>query len=145
MMDQQTVTLIAVIFTAAVSLASLFLNSRFTLARERTMVMWKKEVDRLTELEELAGRLVEDIGGYQDYESIRERIGTQIEQLDAMGGRLARYPEVRHAVRELRMVVGNLSMQRRKSLDDREAREAIEPAYRMLLAECDRVVGPRPS
>ena len=144
-MDQQTATLMAVIFTAVVSLASLILNSRFTLTRECTMVMWKKEVDRLTELEELAGRLIEDIGGHQDYKSISERIGTQIEQLDAMGGRLARYPEVRQAVRELRMVVGNLSMHRRDSLDDRKAREAIEPAYRILLAACDRVVGPRPS
>ncbi len=146
-MDQLTVPMIAAIVAVVVSVIvnviTLLLNSRVTLHRERRLVIWKKEVDRLIELEELAGRLVEDIGSYRNYESMRERLAIQFEQLDAMGGRMARYPRVRQAVRDLSVALNSLCYQRREQLDDREARTNLEPSYRGLLEACDSVLGRR--
>lgn len=142
-MDQQTVTLIAAIVAATVSITSLLLNSRITLERERRLVLWRKEVDRLIELEELAGRLVEDVGSYRAIEAVRDRLASQIEQLDAMAGRLARYPQVRQAVRDLHNVLGRLFADRCDNRDDRDARKELEPGYNTLLDACDRVLGNR--
>lgn len=142
-MDQQTVTLIAAVVAAAVTITSLLLNSRFTLDRERKLVIWRKEVDRLTELEELAGRLVEDLGSYHPFETVRERVASPIGQLEAMSGRLARYPKVRQSSRELFMVLNEVFFVRREHMDDREARAKLEPTYRALLLACDEVLGKR--
>jgi hypothetical protein len=142
-MDQQTVTLIAAVIAAAFSVVSLLLNSRITLDRERRLVLWRKEVDRLIELEELAGRLVEDIGSYRSFDSMRDRIGSQLEHLEAMAGRMARYTKVRQAVRDLHNIVARLFTDRRDNQDDREARSELEPGYHMLLDACDSVLGKR--
>jgi len=106
-------------------------------------VIWRKEVDRLIELEELAGRLVEDIGSYKALETVCARVDVPLEQLEAMGGRLARYPKVRQSARELVMTLKTLLYERRKHMDDREERANLEPAYRALLEACDEVLGKR--
>lgn len=142
-MDQQTVTLIAAVFAAVGSVTSLLLNSRITLNRERRLVLWRKEVDRLIDLEELAGRMVEDIGSYRSLESIRDRIASEFEQLEAMAGRMARYPKVRQSVRDLHNVLGRLFADRRGHKDDKQTRSELEPAYRVLLDACDGVLGQR--
>ena len=142
-MDQQTVTLIAAVIAAGVSVASLLLNSRITLDRERRLVLWRKEVDRLIEVEELAGKLVEDIGGYRALESLRDRVAAELDQREAMAGRMARYPKVRQAARNLHNIVGRLFADRRDHRDDREVRRELEPAYRALLDACDSVLGKR--
>jgi hypothetical protein len=142
-MDQQTITLIAAMIAAVVSIVSLLLNSRFTLDRERRLVLWRKEVDRLIELEELAGRLVEDIGSYRSLKSMRDRLVSQLELLEAMAGRMARYPKVRQAVRDLHNVLGRLFADRRDHKDDQKTRGELDPAHRMLLDACDSVLGQR--
>lgn len=142
-MDQQTMTLIAAMIAAVVSIVSLLLNSRITLDRERRLVLWRKEVDRLFELEELAGRLVEDIGSYHSLERMRDRLASQLERLEDMAGRMARYPKVRQAVRDLHNVLGRLFTERRDNNDDRMTRGELDPAHRMLLDACDSVLGRR--
>jgi hypothetical protein len=142
-MDQQTVTLVAAVIAAAVSVTSLGLNSRITLDRERRLVLWRKEVDRLIELEELAGGLIEDIGSYRSLETMRDRIASQVEQLEVMAGRMARYPKVRQAVRDLHNVLGRLFADRRDHKDNQQTRCELEPAYRVLLDACDSVLGRR--
>jgi hypothetical protein len=91
-MDQQSITLIAAIIAAIGSITTLLLNSRLTLDREQRLVLWRKEVDRLIELEELAGRLVEDVGSYRSINAIQDQLASQFQQFDAIAGRLARYP-----------------------------------------------------
>jgi hypothetical protein len=142
-MDQQSLTLIAAIISAIGSITTLLLNSRLTLDREQRLVLWRKEVDRLIELEELAGRLVEDVGSYRSIDAIQDQLASQFQQFDAMAGRLARYPQVRQAVRDLNNVLGRLFVDRRDSQDDRETRQELEPAYRALLDACDSVLGKR--
>jgi len=141
--DQQTITLIAAVIAAAVSIASLLLNSRLTLDRERRLVLWRKEVDRLIDLEELAGRLVEDVGSYRHIDGTRDRIAGQMEQLEAMAGRIARYANVRQTVRNLHNVLSRLFVDRRDQKEDQASRSELESAHRALLAACDGVLGKR--
>jgi len=142
-MDQQSVTVIAAIVAASGSIATLLLNSRLTLDREQRLVLWKKEVERIIALEELAGKLVEDIGSYRAIDATSDRLSNQFQQLEAMAGRLARYPQVRRAVRDLSNILGRLFIDRRDRQDDREARKELEPACRALLDACDGVLGKR--
>jgi len=142
-MDQQSITLIAAIIAAIASIMTLLLNSRLTLDREQRLVLWRKEVERIVELEELAGKLVEDIGSYRALDGMSDRLSSQFQQLDAMAGRLACYPQVRQAVRDLGNVLGRLFVDRRDKQDDRETRKELEPAYRALLDACDGVLGKR--
>lgn len=139
-MDPQTMTLIAAVVAAAVTITSLLLNSRLTLDREKRLVIWRKEVDRIIELEELAGKLVEDMGGYHDLETVRKRVGMPLELLEAMGGRLSRYPKVRQSARDLHNVLNVLFFELSEHNDVREARANLEPSYRMLLDACDEVL-----
>ena len=138
-MDQQTITLIAAVVAAVVAIASLLLNSSLTQSREKRLVVWRKEVDRLIELEELAGaacRVVEDLGSYREIDIMRERLATQLEQLEAMAGRFARFPKVRQAVRDLHNALSCLFADRRDHKDDRESRKHVEPAFTALLDAC---------
>ena len=138
-MDSQTLTLIAAVLAATMSLLHLLLNSRVTFDRERRLILWRKEVDRLMEVEEAAGNLVEDAGGYHAIDTISERIKPKFLLFEAMAGKLARYPAVRQGVRDLHQLASILYLQRMNHEDDREIRKELEPALRKLLDACDEV------
>ncbi len=55
-------TLLGGLIALATSVATQVVVSRLTASRERALAVWRKEVDRFFELEELAGQLVERIG-----------------------------------------------------------------------------------
>jgi hypothetical protein len=140
-MDQQTVTLMAALAAAGVSIVQLLLNSRFTLDREKQLIVWRKNVDRLTEMEELCGELVEDIGSYRSLDSIRDRVEPRFKELEMMAGRLARYPGVRQSARDLHNVLSRLLTDKLKDRDDRPTRSELEPAYLKVLGACDDALG----
>lgn len=140
-MDQQTVTLVASVIAAVVALCTLFLNSRFTLDRERQLVIWRKNVDRLTELEEHCGVMVEELGSYKSDDQIKDLIAPGFAKLETLGGRLSRYPDVRQSVRDLQNVLGRLWSDRSHGRDDREVRKELEPAFRKVITACDAALG----
>ena len=51
----EIVTLLAAVIAALTSIGSLLLNTRLAIRKEQRMLVWEKELDRLTELEEMAG------------------------------------------------------------------------------------------
>ncbi|MCK9202498.1 MAG: hypothetical protein M0P42_15320, partial [Gallionella sp.] len=58
---------------AAVSVVTLVLTTRLTEGRERRKVLWERELVRFAELEDVAGRLVEDLMRF----NIRDEDSTQ--------------------------------------------------------------------
>ena len=54
-MTKEEVTLIAALIAALTSVITLGLNSRLAVLREKRMLIWQKELERLYELEEKAG------------------------------------------------------------------------------------------
>jgi hypothetical protein len=61
--SSEVVTLIAAIIAAITSVASLVLNSRLIVLREKRIMLWQKELDRLLELEKDFGVWLQRILG----------------------------------------------------------------------------------
>jgi hypothetical protein len=59
------VTLVAAVLALAGSLVTVLLGTRLALRKEKRQLLWSKELDRFLALEELAGELVEFLGGYR--------------------------------------------------------------------------------
>jgi hypothetical protein len=76
-MEQWQTTLVASFVGAAVgsifAIIGMVVNSWLTLSRERRQLAWKTEVNRIVELEERAGALVEIATSHRGIEEIIER------------------------------------------------------------------------
>lgn len=99
-MSSSTATLIASGIAALASIATLVLNSRLTVDRERRQALNKKEIDRMFQVEELAGRVLELSASYAPVDAKLARLPKLFEELDDSAGRLARYPDVQQAMGE---------------------------------------------
>jgi hypothetical protein len=146
-MDQWQTTLIASFVGAAVgsifSIAGMVVNSWLTLSRERRQLAWKKEVDRIIELEERAGTLVEIATSYRGIEEIIERTQDHYRQMEIDAGRFKRYKGIMQALRNLHNGVGRLLDSQSHHEDWREIAVEVDSLYDSLLKECDAVTGER--
>jgi hypothetical protein len=146
-MDQWQTTLIASFVGAAVgsifSIAGMVVNSWLTLSRERRQLAWKKEVDRIIELEERVGSLVEIATSYRGIEEIIERTRDDYRQLEVDAGRFKRYKGIMQSLRDLHNGVGRLLDSQAHHEDWREVAVEVDSIYDSLLKECDAVTGKR--
>jgi hypothetical protein len=146
-MDQWQTTLVASVVGAAVgsifSIAGMVVNSWLTFSRERRQVSWKKEVDRIIELEERAGTLVEIATSYRGIEEIIERTRDHYRQMEIDAGRFKRYKGIMQALRDLQNGVGRLLDSQSHHEDWREVAVEVDSLYDLLLKECDAVTGKR--
>ena len=122
------------------SILSLYVSTRLALRKERRQLLWSKELDRLLELEELAGDLVEEVGSHHRIPEDTSGLAQRFEALERAAGRFGRYPEVRQACRDLHNVLGRMFSGKRDHEDVRDIRKELEPAFRNLLAACDSVI-----
>lgn len=130
-------TLCAASIAAAASVITLFLNSRLTVNRERRLQLWQKELDRFFELEELAGRLTQQLGGHDSIENRGKELSQELEQLKIAAGRFRRYPEVREQILDLHNILMELLWLKQEKEDYRSTQHKLEPQYRKLLRACD--------
>jgi hypothetical protein len=138
-----TATLIAATLAAAASVATLVINSRLTFDRERRQALIKKEIDRMFEAEELAGRVLELSASYAPLESKLERLPKLFEELDETAGRLARYPDVQQALRHLSQSCKILVAAMRRHEDDRPLRTDLNARHTALINAMDAVIRPK--
>lgn len=127
---------------ALASLASLVLTSRLTFDRERRQALIRKEIDRMFEVEELAGRVLELSASYVSVEAKLERLPKLFEELDDSAGRLARYGDVQQAIRDLSQSCKILVAAMRRHEDDRPLRTDLNQRHTTLMRAIDRVVRP---
>lgn len=142
-MSAETATLVAAGVAAAASIVTLVLNSRLTYDRERRQALLRKDIDRLTGLEELAGRAIELVGSYQGVEEKAAVLPDLVRSLDDAAGQFARYQPIRQAVRDLSQACKVLLSAQRRHEDDRAARAELDPCYRRLTQAIDGVLRPR--
>ncbi|MGA3327075.1 MAG: hypothetical protein ABSF45_21635 [Terriglobia bacterium] len=140
MSSTEIVTLIASIIALIGSIVSLFISTRLAIWKERRQLRWSKELERFFQLEELAGDLVEDLGGYRPLPEDRTELAGKFDTLGRAAGRFARYPEVRQAIWALRNTLDRMFVAKRDSEDDREIRGELDPAFRKLLEACDKAL-----
>jgi hypothetical protein len=139
--NSSTVTVVAALIAAGVSIATLVLSSRLTSSRERRQMLWAKELERFVALEELAGSLVEELGTYLPFDQQRTVLASKMEELRISAGHFARYSSVRQGIRDLHHVAGLLFVAKRDSEDERPVRAEIELALASLLTSCDKATG----
>lgn len=144
-MTSEEATLIAALIAAASSLFTLFLTSRLTYDRERRQALVRKEIDRMFSVEELAGELAETVGLYRKvWSGIDEtRLHALFMEIEAVAGRMARYPHVRQALRDVNNVCQRLFVAKRDHQDEREVRAELDPALLKLHDAVDAVLGRR--
>ena len=130
---------ITVAFIAAtVSKINLIWSTRLNEGRERRKVLWERELNRFSELEDTAGRLVEDMLSY-NIRSEQERAASwdKLQNLRAATGRFLRYPEIASALREVTHSAGwyiSQDMKHETKTDFEEARNDVTASFDKLVA-----------
>lgn len=134
-------TLAAALVALAGSIVSLFISTRLAVGKERRQLIWSMELDRFFKLEELAGDLVESLGGYRPITDGGTDVAIKLKALEDAAGRFGRYADVRQATRDLHNILSWMLAAKRNCEDDRETRAELDPAYQKLLSACDRELG----
>jgi hypothetical protein len=133
---------------AAVSIVNLFWSTRLTEGRERRKVVWERELNRFSELEDTAGRLVEDLLCYNirsDEEGSAAR--EKLQFLRAATGSFLRYRAVAEALRDLNHAAGwyiAQDMKHESKAEFEEARRNVTDGFAKLIAACDETLKSAP-
>ena len=141
MTGTQLVTLAAAVIALLGSVLSLLISTSLAVHKERRQLLWSKELDRLFELEEMAGELVEELGSHRQFPADPTAMMNKLWALELAAGRFGRYPDVRQAIRSLTNVLHRMFVSKRDQADSERVRAELEPAYQKLLKACDNVVG----
>ncbi len=120
------------------SIFAITLGTRLALRKERRQLLWSKEFERLFALEELAGKLVEELGSYSMVN--QPNVGAWLEEFRQTPGRFARYPAIRQSTRDLQNTIDRMFVAKRDYLDEQqELRSELELKLNHLLSACDDV------
>ena len=146
-MTELEITLWAAFVSAAVSsifsLLGMAVNSRLTQGRERRQQVWQTEINRIIDIEERAGQLVELIGGHHALDKIRDGAADGLLQLESDAGRFRRHKRIMQAIRDLHNGLSRLLDDKLRHEDYRETSAEVNLLYDKLLTECDKVTGKR--
>jgi len=140
MVSSENAILAASIIALFGSILSLYIATTLAVRKERRQLLWSREHDRFFQLEELAGELVEFLGGYRPFPKDSTELLHKLEALERAAGRFGRYPKVRQTIRDLHNVLSRMSAAKHDSEDDRAIRKELNPAYLKLLETCDKVL-----
>ncbi len=133
---------------AAVSIVTLFWSTHLNEGRERRKVLWERELNRFSELEDNAGRLVEDLLSY-NIRSNEERAAAQdkLQLLRAATGRFLRYPSIASALRDVAHSAGwyiSQDMKHETKADFEEARNDVTTSFGKLISAIDETLKSAP-
>lgn len=109
-MTAEQVTLVAALIAALTSVVTLGLNARLALLRERRMLLWQKELERLTEVEEWAGIAQEVSLSYASPQVLEAEFKPIHDKLRLAAGRFGRYPKLAAAPVQLCLRRGQNTM-----------------------------------
>jgi hypothetical protein len=142
------VSIVVACIAAAVSIVTLVLTTRLTEGRERRKVLWERELSRFSDLEDVAGRLVEDLMRY----NIRED-GQRADALEKLrflrtaSGRFLRYESVASALRDLENAAGwyiSQDMKHDSRAEVEKARADVNDSFKKLIQACDETLRKAP-
>lgn len=136
--------IIVACLAAAVSIVNLTLSTRLSEGRERRKVLWERELDRFSELEDTAGRLVEDLLSY-NIRSDTERSAAleKLQVLRGATGRFLRYPAIAAALRDVIHSAGwyiSQDMKHETKEQFEEARKDVTTSFSKLISAIDETL-----
>lgn len=126
---------------AAVSIINLFWSAHLNEGRERRKVLWERELNRFSELEDTAGRLIEDLLSF-NIRSDEERFAARekLQLLRAATGRFLRYPNIASALRDVTYSAGwyiSQDMKHETKTEYEEARKDVTSSFSKLIVAID--------
>lgn len=126
---------------AAVSIVNLFWSAHLNEGLERRRVLWERELARFSELEDTAGRLVEDLLSF-NIRSEEERAAAfeKLQLLRGATGRFLRYKRIADALREIAVSVGYYISQDKRhetKVEYEEARNDVLTCFEKLVVAID--------
>jgi len=136
--------IIVACIAASVSIINLVLSTRLNEGRDRRKVLWERELNRFSELEDTAGRLVEDLLTY-NIRSDQER-SAALEKLAVLRGaigRFLRYPTIASALRDISHSASwyiSQDMKHETKADFEEARNDVTASFGKLIAAIDETL-----
>lgn len=133
---------------AAVSIVSLFWSAHLNEGRERRKILWERELNRFSELEDTAGRLVEDLLSF-NIRSDDARTGAQekLQLLRAATGRFLRYPSIASALRDVTHSAGwyiSRDMKHETKVEFETVRNDVTTSFGKLIAAIDETLKSAP-
>jgi len=129
---------------ASVSIVSLVWSTRLNEGRDRRKALWERELNRFAELEDAAGRLVEEVLSYKV--CIDEQVSATVERLQALRdttGRFLRYPEVAEALRDITQSTAwciSCGMKHESQEEMKEARQDVTVSFGKLVVAIDEAL-----
>jgi hypothetical protein len=141
MFGKDIITLIAAVIAAITSVAGLILNSKLLINREKLMLLWQKELDRIFDLEEIAGTAVEIATTHKDSDRLTKYFLPIYDKLDEASGRFGRYPELQNAIRNLLNLCAIIVDAKINHNDYKEENLKLSESYTILINCCDKIIG----
>lgn len=137
--------IIAASIAAMASVVTLLLNTKLTINREKRKALWDKEIDKFIELEEIAGKITEDLLSYSCRdEDDKKEYYSNAAYLRIAAGKFRRYPEVLQALRDLSHSAGwyfSQDMKHETTEEFNKVRADLEESFNALIAACDNAIG----
>jgi hypothetical protein len=138
-MTKEVVTLIAALIAALTSIITLGLNTRLAILKEKRMILWENELNRLLKLEELVGVVREIAKSFHVKEEMEKRFQPIHKQLEVAAGEFGRYRDLSKCVRDVAHACAVIVSLKNESDDYREWQENLEAHYKDFIQKCDKI------
>ena len=145
---QDYAAIIVACVAAAVSIVNLFWSAHLNEGRERRKVLWEKELNRFSELEDTAGHLVEDLLSYNiRSDEERSTAREKLQLLRTATGRFLRYPRIASALRDVAQSASWYISQDTKhetKAESEKTRSDVTKSFDKLIAAIDETLRSAP-
>lgn len=136
--------IIVACIAGALSIFTLVLTTRLTEGRERRKVLWEREQARFAELEDVAGRLVEELLRFNTRGPEGRMLANEkLQFLRTASGRFLRYDQIAGPLRDLEKAAGwyiSEDMKHDSRSEYEQARVDVSEGFRKLIVACDDVL-----
>lgn len=136
-MTKEYLTLIVAGMALLSSIITLILNTKLTTSKEKRVLLWKREVERLFDIEELAGAAQECALDYRPVEAKKESYKELRGKLDSAAGRISRHKELAKALRQLNHWCSIACSFSEGTEETTNARDEIPEHFSAVLEQCD--------
>ncbi|MCP4490365.1 MAG: hypothetical protein GY820_24055 [Gammaproteobacteria bacterium] len=140
--------IIVACIAAAISIINLVWSARINEGTARRKTLWERELIRFSELEDTAGKLVEDLLSYKiRTDEDRAEARDKLKYLHVATGSFLRYTEIAKALRLLSSDSGwyiSRDMQHETKEEFEEARTNLITSYESLIKAIDKTLKDAP-
>jgi gas vesicle protein len=117
-----------------ISIIGSIILHRLSAKKERQQQILKKELDRLYQLEELAGEITEWAGSWQLKQESPE-LREKFQKFMVAAGTFRKYPKLKQAIRDLNQHAMILTSDKINREDPREGSKELEEMYEAFITE----------